>query len=138
MSFLTPFLSSLLAALFSALSAMGVGGGSLQLIYLTELAGMEIREARAVNLLCFLLSALAALPIYRKKELLAPRPTLSLLLPGVLFALIGVGAARALPSGLLRRLFGGFLTAVSLRTLLARTHRTDSRRRRRKRAKHLE
>ena len=43
------------AGFFAAmLSAMGVGGGGLLVIYLTEILGMEQRCAQGINLLFFL------------------------------------------------------------------------------------
>ena len=43
------------------LTGAGVGGGTLLLVYLTTLGGMELRQAQGVNLLYFLITAPPAL-----------------------------------------------------------------------------
>lgn len=121
MEFLSNLLNALAAVIFSALSSMGVGGGSLLLVYLTELRGMEQEIARGVNLVCFLVSGLGALPFYLRLGLLSdPKRVGRLLLPGVLFAILGVAIAARLDSGLVRKIFGGFLVLAALLSLFSK------------------
>ena len=44
------------------LSGFGVGGGTLLLVYLTAVAGVEQHQAQGINLLYFLPAAAMALP----------------------------------------------------------------------------
>ena len=48
------------------LSAFGIGGGSLLLIYLTSFAAIDQHQAQGINLLYFLPAAAAALPAHHK------------------------------------------------------------------------
>lgn len=113
-------LDALCAMIFSALSAMGVGGGSLLMLYLTEVRGMEQTAAQSVNLLCFFVSSFAAIPFYRRAGLLEGwREPGALILPGLLLALIGAWLAGQMPEEWIRRIFGGFLVLTSLWTLFS-------------------
>ena len=56
----------MMGAVFAGLAAglltgAGIGGGTLLLVYLTNLGGMELRQAQGVNLIYFLITAPPAL-----------------------------------------------------------------------------
>lgn len=51
------------------LTGAGIGGGTLLLVYLTNLGGMELRQAQGVNLIYFLITAPPALWGHFKQEL---------------------------------------------------------------------
>ena len=99
------------------LSAFGIGGGSLLLIYLTTFAGMTQHQAQGINLLYFLPAAAAALPTHKKNDLLEKK----VILPAVLAGLAAAGCtallANRLDTHLLRKLFGVFLLYIGLREL---------------------
>ena len=117
MSVLVPFLAGTATGV---LSAFGVGGGSLLLIYLTAFAGFSQQAAQGINLLYFLPAAAAALPAHRKNGLLDRRT----ILPAVLAGLVTAGGAawlsNGLDTGLLRKLFGLFLLYIGLTQLFVR------------------
>ena len=58
------------------LSAFGIGGGSLLLIYLTSFAALDQHQAQGINLLYFLPAAAAALPAHHKNGLLEKKAIL--------------------------------------------------------------
>lgn len=117
MRILTAFLAGTATGI---LSAFGVGGGSLLLIYLTAFAGFSQQAAQGINLLYFLPAAAAALPAHRKNGLL-DRKTI---LPAVLAGLFTAGGAAWLSNGLdtsvLRKFFGVFLLYIGITQLLAK------------------
>lgn len=102
------------------LSGCGVGGGSLLLLYLTLAAGMEQYQAAGVNLLYFLACAPAALHAHRKHRLLEPQAVRWCILAGIPAAAAASLLASAVPTGLLRRLFGVLLLVLGLREVFAR------------------
>ena len=102
------------------LSAFGVGGGSLLLIYLTAFAGMGQHEAQGINLLYFLPAAAAALPAHRRNGLLDRKAILPAVLGGLAAAALAAWVSNGLETRLLRKLFGGFLLYVGLRELFHR------------------
>ena len=63
-----PF-SLLVGAVLGFLSALGIGGGSLLILWLTLVLGWEPDRARQVNLLFFLPSALVSTWLRRKQGL---------------------------------------------------------------------
>ena len=68
---MTAWLLPLLAGgVTGVLSAFGIGGGSLLLIYLTSFAALDQHQAQGINLLYFLPAAAAALPSHAKNGLL--------------------------------------------------------------------
>lgn len=117
MSWLIPFLAGTATGV---LSAFGIGGGSLLLIYLTAFAGMSQHQAQGVNLLYFLPAAAAALPAHKRNGLLDKKTILPAVLTGLLSAALAAWVSNGLETGLLRKLFGGFLLYVGLRELLHR------------------
>ena len=98
------------------LSAWGVGGGTLLLLVMTLLLGVDQRTAQAVNLLFFLPTAAGALVCHARSGCL-DRPTLRAAVPwAAAAALAGAWAATALDPEALRRPFGVYLllSGVSL------------------------
>ena len=71
------------------LSAFGIGGGSLLLIYLTSFAAIDQHQAQGINLLYFLPAAAAALPAHHKHGLLDKK----VILPAILAGLAAAGLA---------------------------------------------
>lgn len=109
-----------LGIILGFLSGLGTGGGSLLILWLTAVIGMEQTDARVINLLFFLPCALASSCLRIKRGL----PPLSKIQPGILwgaitaaiFTLIG----RGMDTGLLRKLFGILLLFTGVRELLYR------------------
>ena len=98
------------------ISAWGVGGGTLLLLVMTLVLGVDQRTAQGINLLFFLPTALSALVCHIRSGFV-DKPTLkSAVPPAVLLALLGAWAATALDVALLRKPFGVYLllSGVSL------------------------
>ena len=102
-------LTFLCALAAGTLSAWGVGGGTLLLLALTLLLGVDQRQAQTLNLLFFLPAAGAALLFHRRSGALDTAALRRTAVPGVLGALTGAAAAMLLDVDLLRRPFGIFL-----------------------------
>lgn len=111
-----PF-SLLIGTILGFLSGLGVGGGSLLILWLTQIIGMSYAPARIINLMFFLPTAIIA-SIYRKKE-----GTLKLkkLFPGIIAGCIAAAAASMiganLDTGLIKKLFGFLLLLAGCREL---------------------
>lgn len=102
------------------LTGLGVGGGSLLILWLTLVLGLEPEIARSVNLLFFLPGALVSCCLRRKQGQLP----IGKLLPAIVSGCVA-GALLAIISpgwdtSLLRRLFGILLLATGLRELTYR------------------
>ena len=116
---MTAWLLALLAGgVTGVLSAFGIGGGSLLLIYLTSCAALDQHQAQGINLLYFLPAAAAALPAHHKNGLLEKKAILPAILAGLAAAALAAWISTGLETRLLRRLFGVFLLYVGVLQLV--------------------
>lgn len=110
-----------LVSFFAAvLSALGMGGGGILLLYLTAYAGIEQQTAQGINLVFFIPVAAVALLIHQRNRLIRWGMVWRCVLVGLCGVWIGTRLALALEPQLLRRLFGGFLLVIGVRELLAK------------------
>jgi len=110
----------LIATVFGFLAGMGIGGGSLLLLWLTQVVGMSQPQARILNLLFFIPAALVASVFGRKKQ----PPLRSTVIPaastGCLFAAMFSVLSQSWDISLMRRLLGGLLILTGLREVFYR------------------
>lgn len=102
------------------LSGLGIGGGSLLIIWLTVVLHTDPMTARSTNLLFFIPSALVACIIrYRRGELEWKR-ALPAIVAGCIAAAFCSWIAVRLDTQLLKKLFGIILLAAGAKELLYR------------------
>lgn len=110
----------LVGILLGFLSGLGIGGGSLLILWLTMVLGMDQAAARSINLLFFLPAAVIACFLHWRQGCLNIRK---------LFPTIAAGTAAAAAASLighwadpavLRKPFGILLLLTALRELLYR------------------
>lgn len=99
------------------LSGLGIGGGSLLLVWLTGFAGLPQTAAQGINLLYFLPAAGAALPTHIRKGFVDKKAALPAILAGLLCAALAAWLATGLDTALLRKCFGLFLLWMGLQEL---------------------
>ena len=99
------------------LAGLGVGGGSLLILWLTLALEMAYPQARLINLLFFLPSAVIATFINIRKD----RVVIKKITPAVIAGCIAAAAASALgktmDTEILKKLFGGLLILTGIREL---------------------
>lgn len=109
------------ASFFGAvLSALGMGGGGILLIYLTAYLGMDQLAAQGINLVFFLPVGAVALCIHAKNKLVRWRVVWPCVILGLVGVYFGSKLAMLLGSDLLSKLFGGFLLIIGVRELFAK------------------
>ncbi len=113
-------ISILVGAVLGFLSGLGVGGGSLLILWLTLVQNMDPTTARGVNLLFFLPCALVAAAFRWKQGTLPLSKILPAILTGAISALIFSLFSQKLDLDLLKKLFGGLLIATGLREIFYR------------------
>ena len=117
--FFSSFPAAIIAAtLLGALAGMGIGGGSLLILWLTFVLGFSAEEARLINLMFFLPCALICTAFRLKKGTLPLKTVLPAAAVGCLCAFFA--ARLGLGDGLLRKLFGGLLIITGLREVFYR------------------
>jgi uncharacterized membrane protein YfcA len=117
----SPIFSVILGGFLGFLTGLGTGGGSLLLLWLTLVVGMEPTTARTVNLMFFIPAAmiasllrLRAIP-YRKIIL----PALAGCVSAAVFAIAG----SHMSTGHLKKAFGILLIVTGIRELFYKPQR---------------
>ena len=112
--------SAVIGTVLGFLSGLGTGGGSLLVLWLTAVVGMEHSQARVINLLFFLPSAAISCFFRGKQGKLNFKNVSPAILAGCCSAAIFSMISQKLDVTLLRKLFGVLLLITGLRELLYR------------------
>lgn len=111
---------ALLGSILGFLAGLGVGGGSLLLLWLTAVLGMDASTARSINLLFFLPASVISI-LFRHKQGKIP---FRKIYPAILAGCIGAGISSCfrlyIQTDILKKLFGILLHATGLRELFYR------------------
>lgn len=102
------------------LSGLGIGGGSLLVVWLTMVLQMHPVTARGINLLFFIPSALVAIFIRCSQNKLNWKAVLPAIAAGCIAAAVFSWISTVLDVALLKKLFGGILIAAGIRELFYR------------------
>lgn len=99
------------------LTAWGIGGGTLLLLVMTLVLGVEQQTAQGINLLFFLPSAATALWMHQRRGFVHGQ-TLKIAIPWALVgAIAGAWIATGVDTALLRRPFGVYLLVAGVMML---------------------
>lgn len=115
--FLIPFA---VASVLGFLAGMGVGGGSLLLLWLTQVVELPQDQARILNLLFFLPAALIATVLHRKQRAKPGSGVAAAIVAGCSAAAVFSFICRSLNIALLKKLLGGLLVLTGLREIFYR------------------
>lgn len=111
---------SLLTGLITGvLSGFGIGGGTLLILWLTFVSGMNQFQAGGINLLYFVACALPALYGHVKNKLVEKQAVLWASVAGVPACILAALLASITDVTLLRRIFGVFLLIIGFRELFS-------------------
>ncbi len=102
------------------LTGLGVGGGSLLILWLTLGLQMEQPVARGINLLFFLPSGVIACCFRWKQGTLPLKKIAPALLSGCIAAAVFTRVGLRLDTQWMKKLFGGLLIVTGVRELLWR------------------
>ena len=112
--------SLLVATVMGFLAGMGVGGGSLLLLWLTQVVMLEQTQARIINLLFYLPAAIVASVIRKKQNKVAMKPAVWAIATGCTAALLLTLVSRVIDVTLLKKLLGGLLMLTGIREVFYR------------------
>ena len=102
------------------LSGLGVGGGSLLILWLTLVLQVEPALARTLNLMFFIPCALVATAFRVRSGLLSPKKLLLPTLAGCVTAVLFVMLSKRMDTAQLKKLFGVLLIYTGIRELCYR------------------
>ena len=110
----------LAAAATGFLAGIGVGGGSLLMLWMTLVAGIPHHQARVLNLIFFLPTALISSFFRWKQGNLHLQKVLPAIIAGCISAAIFAWLSTQIDTQMLKKLFGILLLATGLREIFYR------------------
>lgn len=114
---MTTFLLILFGFLAGIVGGMGMGGGTVLVPLLTFL-DMSQKTIQAINLVSFLPMCCVALVFHAKNKLVQTRHVWWLIIPALVFAVVGALVADVADNKVLRVCFAVFLIAVGIWQLI--------------------
>lgn len=118
-----PVFSIILGVLLGFLTGLGTGGGSLLLLWLTLVLGMEPQQARTINLMFFIPAAITASIIRLFKGSIPYRKMILPAVAGCVSAAVFAIAGSHMDTEHLKTAFGILLIFTGTRELLYRPQR---------------
>ena len=113
-------ISFLVASALGFLAGLGVGGGSLLLLWLTQVVHIPQAQAKILNLLFFLPAAIISTLFHRKQKITRPE----IVRPGIIAGCAAAAFISILGKGwdveLIKQLLGGLLIVTGLREICYR------------------
>lgn len=110
----------IVGTLLGTLAGLGVGGGSLLVLWLTLVLEIPYPQARITNLLFFLPGAAIATFLRAKGKAISIKRIWPAILAGCAGAIIASFAGKIIELTLLKKLFGGLLLFTGIKELLYR------------------
>ena len=99
------------------LTGLGIGGGSLLMVWLTAVLGMPTLTARGINLLFYLPGAIIAICFRKKQGRIQWRNVLPPAIAGCAAAAVCSRFSTAVDNSIFRTIFGVILIAAGVREL---------------------
>ena len=110
---MTTFLLILFGFLAGIVGGMGMGGGTV-LVPLLSFLDMSQKTIQAINLISFLPMCCVALVFHAKNKLIQTQHVWWLIVPAIIFAVVGALVADKADNKVLRLCFAVFLIAVGI------------------------
>lgn len=95
-------------------SGLGIGGGTLLMIWMTLVAGVSQNAAQGINLLYFIPTSGASLVSHFKNGYIDLKTSIPAAIGGTLVTILASLFATSLDVSLLKQCFGGFLVIVGV------------------------
>lgn len=96
-----------------SISGLGMGGGTILILVLSNFVGLEQHIAQATNLVFFIPTAISAIIVNLKQKLINIKLALIIILSGTIGAIIGSELAINIDASSLKKYFGIFLLFVA-------------------------
>ena len=110
----------IIGVLLGFLAGLGVGGGSLLILWLTLVLGIDSETARAINLM-FFITAAGSVSFFRWRQgVLQLRVIMPAVIAGCIAAAVFSFLSQWIDQTFVKRLFGGLLLITGLRELFYR------------------
>lgn len=113
-------IAALISTALGFLASLGVGGGSLLVLWLTFIVGFEQETARNINLMFYIPGALIACFFQCRKGNLHLRELIPAILCGCFAAVLTTFLARSIDTKILQKIMGVLFLIIGVRELFYR------------------
>lgn len=113
-------IAMIISTALGTLAGLGVGGGSLLILWLTLVLDVPYPEARITNLLFFLPGALLATGLRIKEKAIPINRIWPAIVTGCIGAALAYYIGKQIDLSILKKLFGGLLIITGIRELFYR------------------
>lgn len=110
---------TVIAFLSGIAASMGLGGGTVLILFLTMSEGISQRAAQGINLIFFIPAAALSLWLHSKNGFVEWKKIIPAVIAGTLSACAFAIAANSVSQGISRKLFGAFILFMGMRSLTA-------------------
>lgn len=114
------FLDAIAVIVSALIGAMGLGGGSVLILYLTLFRRLPQLMAQGINLLFFIPCAVTAVLVYAKQNIIQWKFVLPMILGGAVGVAIGTYFLKNTDTKYISVLFAIFLLTVGIYTLFSK------------------
>lgn len=114
------FLNAIAVIVSALIGAMGLGGGSVLILYLTLFRRLPQLMAQGINLLFFIPCAVTAVLVYAKQKIIQWKFVLPMILGGAVGVPIGTYFLKNTDTKYISVLFAIFLLTVGIYTLFSK------------------
>lgn len=114
------FLDTIAVIVSALIGAMGLGGGSVLILYLTLFRRLPQLMAQGINLLFFIPCAVTAVLVYTKQKIIQWKFVLPMILGGAVGVAIGTYFLKNTDTKYISVLFAIFLLTVGIYTLFSK------------------
>ena len=112
----------LIGALTGVISAWGIGGGTLLVLYMSSFTKISQHSAQGINLLYFLPTSIAALISHIRNKLIEWKCVVPAVICGVPVAVLTSLFALKLDTGILSKCFSVFVIVVGVSEFFRKTN----------------
>ena len=114
------FLNAIAVIVSALIGAMGLGGGSVLILYLTLFRRLPQLMAQGINLMFFIPCAVTAVLVYAKQKIIQWKFVLPMILGGAVGVAIGTYFLKNTDTKYISVLFAIFLLTVGIYTLFSK------------------
>lgn len=108
------FLYVLAGLVSGVFGGLGMGGGTLLIPILTIFLDFDQKLSQGINLLSFLVMAIFSMAIHYKNGYIKTEHIFYIIIPGVIFSVLGAFVMSYLSSDILKKGFGVFLCVLAI------------------------
>ena len=104
----------LIGIIAGIVTALGAGGGTVLIIGLNLLLGIEQKVAQSINLIFFIPTAITSIILNSKNKNIKWKVAIYIIIASIIGAIIGALIAKKIKVDLLKKLFGIFLVLIAM------------------------